>query len=73
MTNKLVLKNTGPLVEITIKKGEKTKISWGCLSALIEAKFALEHAKILLNEENLILNEDVLEDEAFIEGECFEI
>ena len=74
MTNKLVLKNTGPLVEITIKKGgKKTKISWGCLSALIEAKIALEHAKILLNEENLILNEDVLEDEAFIEGECFEI
>tara|TARA_B100000965_G_C19591588_1_gene758181 strand:- start:2189 stop:2410 length:222 start_codon:yes stop_codon:yes gene_type:complete len=73
MTNKLVIKNTGPLVEITIKKGEKTKISWGCLSALIEAKIALEHAKILLNEENLILNEDVLEDEAFIEGECFEI
>jgi len=29
MTNKLVIKNTGPLVEITIKKGEKTKISWG--------------------------------------------
>jgi len=62
-----------PLVEITIKKGEKTKISWRCLSALTEAKIALEHAKILLNEENLILNEDVLEDEAFIEGECFEI
>ena len=59
MTNKLVLKNTGPLVEITIKKGGKTKISWGCLSALIEAKISLEHAKILLNEENLILNEDV--------------
>ena len=73
MTNKLVLKNTGPLVEITIKKGEKTKISWGCLSALIEAKIALEHAKILLNEENLVLKENVLEDEAFIEGECFEI
>ena len=62
-----------PLVEITIKKGEKTNISWGCLSALIEAKIALEHAKILLNEENLLLNEDVLEDKAFIEGECFEI
>ena len=72
MTNKPVLKNTEPLVEITIKKG-KTKISWGCLSALIEAKISLEHAKILLNDENLILNEDVLEDEEFIEGECFEI
>ena len=62
-----------PLVEIKIKKGGKIKISWRCLSALTEAKIALEHAKILFNEENLILNEDVLEDEAFIEGECFEI
>ena len=66
-------KNIGPLVDIKIKKGGKTKISWRCLSALIEAKISLEHAKILLNEENLILNEDVLEDEEFIEGECFEI
>jgi len=64
--------NNEPLVEITIKKG-KTNISWGCLSALIEAKIASEYSKILLNEENLVLNEDVLEDEAIIEGECFEI
>ena len=75
MTNKVLKKskNTEPLIEIKLKKGESTRISWRCLSALIEVKIALEHAKILLNEENLILNEDVLEDEAFIEGECFEI
>ena len=62
-----------PQIEITIKKGEKTNISFGSLSALIEAKIASKYAKILLNEENLVLNEDVLEDEAFIEGKCFEI
>ena len=75
MTKKVLKKliNTRPLVEITLKKGEKTKISWGCLSALIESKIASYHSKILLNEENLVLKEDVLEDEAFIEGECFEI
>ena len=78
-TNKLIkfsdndFIKTEPLVDITIKKGEKTNISWGCLSALVEAKIALTHAKILLNEENLVLNEDVLEDEEFIEGECFEL
>ena len=27
----------------------------------------------ILNEENLELKEDILEDEEFIEGECFEI
>ena len=74
-TGKLVKinKTIEPLVDIKLMKGEKTKISWGCLSALVEAKIASTHAKILLNEENLQLNEDVLEDEAFIEGECFEI
>ena len=74
-TSKLIKfsENTEPLVDIKIKKGEKTNISWGCLSALVEAKIALTHAKILLNEENLVLNEDVLEDEEFIEGECFEL
>lgn len=73
MTNKLVIKNTMLLVEITIEKGEKTNISWGCLSALIESKIASTHAKILLNEENLKLYEDILEDEAFIEGDYVEI
>ena len=75
MTNKVLKKstNTGPLVEITLKKGEKIKISWGCLSALIEAKIALVHSKILLNEENLVMFENVMEGEEFIEGECFEI
>ena len=75
MTNKVLKKtiNTEPLVEITLKKGEKTKISWGCLSALIESKITSCHSKILLNEENLVLKEDILEDEEFIEGECFEI
>ena len=75
MTNKVLKKskNTEPLIEIKLKKGENARISWRCLSALIEAKVSLEHAKILLNDENLILNEDVLEDEEFIEGECFEI
>ena len=67
------LKNAEPLVDIKIKKGEKTNISWGCLSALIEAKISSTYSRILLNEENLVLNEDVLEDEEFIEGECFEI
>ena len=62
-----------PQIEITITKGEQTNISFGCLSALIEAKIASKYAKILLNEENLVLNEDVLEDEAIIEGECYEI
>ena len=61
------------LIDITLKGGKNKKISWGCLSALVEAKIASAHSKILLNEENLILNEDVLEDEEFIEGECFEI
>lgn len=73
-TGKLVNLNKTiyPLVEITLQKG-KTNITWGCLSALIEAKIASTYSKILLNEENLVLKEDVLEDEAFIEGECFEI
>ena len=75
MTNKVLKKskNTEPLIEIKLKKGESTRISWRCLSALIEAKINSCHSKILLNEENLVLKEDVLEDEAFIEGECFEI
>ena len=67
------LKNSEPLIDLTLTKGDKTKITWGCLSALIEAKISSTYARILLNEENLVLNEDVLEDEAFIEGECFEI
>ena len=58
---------TGTLVEIKIKKGENDKISWGCLSALIEAKIALEHAKILLKEECLIVNECAFEDANFNE------
>ena len=66
-------KNTEPLVEIKLKKGKKTQISWRCMSALIEAKIALVHSKILLNEENLIMFENVMEGEEFIEGECFEI
>ena len=75
MTNKVLKKskNTEPLIEIKLKKGERTRISWRCLSALIEAKINSCHSKILLNEENLVLKEDVLEDEEFIEGECFEI
>ena len=78
-TNKLIkfsdndFIKTEPLVDITIKKGEKTNISWGCLSALVEAKIALTHAKILLNEENLKLKEGVLEDEEYIEGTCFKL
>ena len=62
-----------PLVEITLQKGEKTKISWGCLSALIEAKIASTYAKQLLKEENLALFKDVFEDEVIIEGKCFDI
>ena len=65
--------NNDPLVEITLLKGEKTKISWGCLSALIEAKIASTYAKQLLKEENLILFEEVFEDKEIIEGECFDI
>lgn len=74
-TGKLVKLNKTiyPLVEITLQKGKKINITWGCLSALVEAKIASTYSKILLNEENLVLKEDVLEDEAFIEGECFEI
>ena len=75
MTNKVLKKskNTEPLIEIKLKKGENARISWRCLSALIEAKINSCHSKILLNEENLVLKEEVLEDEEFIEGECFEI
>ena len=74
MSNITKINNTlYPQIEISITKGEKTNISFGCLSALIEAKIASKYAKILLNEENLVLNEDVLEDEAIIEGECVEI
>ena len=65
--------NNNPLVEITLLKGEKTKISWGCLSALIEAKIASTYAKQLLKEENLILFEEVFDDKEIIEGECFDI
>ena len=65
--------NNDPLVEITLLKGEKTKISWGCLSALIEAKIASTYAIELLKEENLILFEEVFEDKEIIEGECFDI
>ncbi len=74
-TGKLVKLNKTiyPLVEITLQKGKKTNITWGCLSALVEAKIASSYSKILLNEENLKLNEEVLEDEPFIEGECVEI
>tara|TARA_B100000945_G_scaffold320936_1_gene332847 strand:+ start:677 stop:877 length:201 start_codon:yes stop_codon:yes gene_type:complete len=64
---------TDKLVEIKLRKGEKINISLRCLSALIEAKIATTYAKILLNEENLILKDDVLEEGAIIEGECFEI
>ena len=76
MVSKLIKfsEKTGPLVEITIKKGKKTNISWGCLSAQIEAKIALTHAAILLKEENLELKEDILEDEkSLIDGACEEI
>ena len=52
--------NTEPLVEITLQKGKNTNISWGCLSALVEAKIAFDQAKILLNEEKLIVNEGIL-------------
>ena len=74
-TGKLVKLNKTiyPLVEITLQKGKNTNISWGCLSALVEAKIASDHAKMLLDEEKLIVNEDILEDEKFIEGECFKI
>ena len=65
--------NNDPLVEITLLKGEKTKISWGCLSALIEAKIASTYAKQLLKEENLALFKDVFEAEVIIEGKCFDI
>ena len=34
--------NTEPLVEITLQKGKNTNISWGCLSALVEAKIAFD-------------------------------
>ena len=57
-----------PLVEIKIQKGEKTKISWRCLSALIEAKISIEHARLLLNEENLKVKKDAFEDSGFDEG-----
>jgi len=67
------LKTESELLIRTNQGYPKTNISFGCLSALIEAKIASKYAKILLNEENLVLNEDVLEDEAIIEGECDEI
>ena len=63
-----------PLIDITLKGGNNTKISWGCLSALVEAKIASTYAKILLDEENLELKEDILEDEkSLIDGACEEI
>ena len=66
------LLKSGPSVELKIKKGVKEKISWGCLSALIEAKIATKYAEILLEEEGLKLNECSLEDEGVIEGQYYE-
>tara|TARA_Y100000816_G_C25977843_1_gene510486 strand:- start:1 stop:240 length:240 start_codon:yes stop_codon:yes gene_type:complete len=66
------LLETGPSVEVKIKKGVKEKISWGCLSALIEAKIATKYAEILLEEEGLKLDECSLEDEGVIEGQYYE-
>ena len=72
-TGKKVLKKNELLVEIKLTKGEKTKISWKCLSALVESSILSTYAKILLNEENLHLYEDIVEQDKTIEGECFEI
>ena len=66
------LLKSGPSVELKIKKGVKEKISWGCLSALIEAKIATKYAEILLEEEGLKLDECSLEDEGVIEGQYYE-
>lgn len=66
------LNKLGPSVEIKIKKGGKTNISWGCVSALIEAKIATKYAEILLEEERLKLDECSLEDEGVIEGQYYE-
>ena len=66
------LLKTGPSVDIKIKKGVEEKISWGCLSALIEAKIATKYAEILLEEEGLKLDECSLEDEGVIEGQYYE-
>ena len=73
-TGKLVKlnKTINPLVEITLLKGEKTKITWGCLSALIEMNILSAYSKILLNEENLYLYENIVDKNKTIEGEFVE-
>ena len=72
-TGKKVLKKNELLVEIKLTKGEKTKISWKCLSALVESSILSTYAEILLNEENLHLYEDIVGQDKTIEGESFEI
>ena len=68
-TNKLIkfsdnyFIKTEPLVDITIQKGEKTKISWGCLFALVEAKIATTYRDLVLKEEGLNLCHEVIEGE----------
>ena len=74
-TGKLVKLNKTiyPLVEITLLKGEKTNITWGCLSALIETNILSAYSKILLKEENLYLYENIVDNNKTIEGKCFDI
>ena len=66
------LSKTGPSVDIKLKKGENTKINWGSLAAIVQAKIATKYAEILLEEEGLKLDECGLEDEGVIEGQYYE-
>ena len=68
-TGKLVKLNKTiyPLVEITLLKGEKTNITWGCLSALIETNILSAYSKYL-KDENLYLYENIVDNNKTIEA-----